>query len=141
MARFIIFCLIVAINALLISASEEKQVIAEAPTASRKMGGHHDFRSDIAAPPSPAAEGLGLGESGEEEVMESNHHHHHHSVEKSVAGGGAVVGVLAAVFLTAVFCYIRATRRRPPVQPGSPTDSSSSKRKMIRSGSPLVVVK
>lgn len=116
---------------------EEKQAI----TAGRKMGSH-DFRSEIAAPPSAAPEGLGIGESGEEEVMESNHRQHHHrSFEKSAAGGGAVVGVLAAVFLTAVFCYIRATRRRPPVQPGSPTDSASSERKMIESRSPEVVVK
>ncbi|XP_057808440.1 uncharacterized protein LOC131022915 [Salvia miltiorrhiza] len=130
MARFTVFCLIV----LLISAATAAE-IAEAPNAGRKLGKHH-----VAAAPSPAAEALGEGESAEEEVMERKHRHHHHdrSFEESVVGGVAVVGVLAAVFLTAVFCYIRATRRRPPVQPASPTDSSSSKRKMIASGSPVV---
>ncbi|KAH6806255.1 transmembrane protein [Perilla frutescens var. frutescens] len=82
-------------HALLISASdEEKQAIAEAPTA-WKLG-------------------------------KQQHHHHHSSVEKSVAGGGAIVGVLAAVFLVAIFCYIRATRVQP-------ADSFSNGRKMLES--------
>jgi len=36
---------------------------------------------------------------------------HHHSVDKSIAGGGVILGCLAAVFLVAVFRYIRATGR------------------------------
>lgn len=124
-ARFIVFCLITA-NAVSIEANSEEK---------------YHLRS-IMAPPSPApspTEAWGGGESGGgvgEEVVESNHHlphhhRHHGSVEKSVAGGGAIVGVLAAVFVAAVFCYIRATRRRRHVQLGSPADSSSDWRKVV----------
>ena len=114
MARFIVLWLIIMVISATGAEMEEKQVIA----AERKVG-KHDFRSA----PAP----------GEEEVMERNHHHHHHgSFEKSVAGGGVVVGVLAAVFLMAVFCYIRATRGRPSVQPME-MDS-----KKMQSTSPIV---
>lgn len=110
-ASFIVFCLITA-NAVVIKANSEEK---------------YHLRSFI-APPSPApspTEAWGGGGGAGEEVMESNHHHG--SVEKSVAGGGAIIGVLAAVFLAAVFCYIRATRRRHVL----PTDSSSDRRKMV----------
>ncbi|WOH11053.1 hypothetical protein DCAR_0830532 [Daucus carota subsp. sativus] len=41
-----------------------------------------------------------------------HHHHHGSALEESVAGGGVIVGGLATTFLVAIFCYIRATRRK-----------------------------
>ncbi|CAN8270025.1 unnamed protein product [Cochlearia groenlandica] len=41
--------------------------------------------------------------------------HHHSTVDRSVAGGGVILGGLATVFLVAVFCYIRATRKHKPI--------------------------
>ncbi|KAK4392269.1 hypothetical protein Sango_2004700 [Sesamum angolense] len=121
--------------------SEEKLVIAEAPTAARKLGKHTLSQGKISAtsrrlmspaePPKAEENGVFSGEvsaSGEElggeEVMKSSHQHHR-SVDRSVACGGVIVGGLATTFLVAVFCYIRATGRRA-VEPGSPTHSDSS---------------
>ncbi|MCD7452971.1 hypothetical protein HAX54_019029 [Datura stramonium] len=53
---------------------------------------------------------------------------HHHSVDKSIFGGGVILGGLATTFFVAIFCYIRATRRKSNIveQPSSPSPSSSS---------------
>ncbi|XP_011077620.1 uncharacterized protein LOC105161584 [Sesamum indicum] len=126
MARFLAcFILITAASMLASAESEDKLVIAEAPTAARKLGKHTLLQGKMSARSrrlSPAespykAEENGVfsgevsasgEETGGEEVMRSNHHHHH-SIDKSVAGGGVILGGLATTFLVAVFCYIRAT--------------------------------
>ncbi|KAL1546314.1 hypothetical protein AAHA92_22928 [Salvia divinorum] len=59
---------------------------------------------------------------GQEEEMKTSHHRR--STDKSVAGGGVIVGGLVTTFLVAIFCYIRATRRKP-ADPGSPVNSDS----------------
>lgn len=82
-----------------------------------------------------SATGEGAAPAGQEEEMEPNHHHRR-SIDRSVAGGGVIVGGLATTFLVAIFCYIRATRRKA-AEPGSPTDSGSTvKRRDVESGSP-----
>lgn len=50
-------------------------------------------------------------ESASIHVQDIHLRNHHHSVDKSIAGGGVILGGLAAVFLVAVFRYIRATGR------------------------------
>lgn len=50
-------------------------------------------------------------ESASIHVQDIHLPNHHHSVDKSIAGGGVILGGLAAVFLVAVFRYIRATGR------------------------------
>ncbi|GAB4856811.1 hypothetical protein Ancab_014729 [Ancistrocladus abbreviatus] len=40
-------------------------------------------------------------------------------LDRSIAGGGVIVGGLATTFLVAVFCYLRATRRKQAQQDDS----------------------
>ncbi|PIN06110.1 hypothetical protein CDL12_21339 [Handroanthus impetiginosus] len=125
MSRFIVYYLfLILVNAHLI-LGEEKQVI-------RKLGKHsldgkigalsqspaESPKSEFSREAASAEESTGAG--AQEEVMKTNHHHR--SIDKSVAGGGVILGGLAAVFLAAVFCYIRATGRKA-AEPGSPTSS------------------
>ncbi|KAI3474148.1 hypothetical protein Pfo_028936 [Paulownia fortunei] len=126
MARLLVCCLIL-VNAHLILAiadSEEKQVIGEAPMP-RKLGKHNLHSKITASSPSPSEEDSGA--VAQEQVMKNNLRHHR-SIDKSVAGGGVILGGLVTVFLVAVFCYIRATGRKN-VEPGSPTDTSTGKRR------------
>lgn len=117
MARVLTVCslMMFLVNAHLILAVADdvgEDVITEAATA-RKLGGHNLHSNDTTA--SSPSEALKVEESGgsvaQEQVMKT-HHHHHPSIDNSVAGGGVILGGLAAIFLVAVFCYIRATRRK-----------------------------
>ncbi|XP_011013085.1 PREDICTED: uncharacterized protein LOC105117206 [Populus euphratica] len=58
-----------------------------------------------------SSEPISTEESASIHVEDIHLPNHHHSVDKSIAGGGVILGGLAAVFLVAVFCYIRATGR------------------------------
>ncbi|GFQ05317.1 hypothetical protein PHJA_002675800 [Phtheirospermum japonicum] len=111
--------------------NEEKPIKVQAPTA-RKLGKHNNSQGEIVKSPKAAdkggefsremsASGEESGPISQEHVMKINHHNHRR-VDKSVAGGGVILGGLATAFLVAVFCYIRATRRKP-VEPCSPTGS------------------
>ncbi|GFP86289.1 hypothetical protein PHJA_000772700 [Phtheirospermum japonicum] len=125
MARLIIVCCLVLVKAHLI--------LAEAPYSARKLGKHDLGNSKVnASSPSPspspseAYKGEESGAAEQEQVLEHHHHHHYHhsSIDKSIAGGGVIIGVLAIIFLAAVFCYIRATRRESVVPAtGSPTQT------------------
>ncbi|KAG6434351.1 hypothetical protein SASPL_105981 [Salvia splendens] len=72
--------------------------------------------------PEVSATGEETAPVGQEEETISSHHRR--STDKSVAGGGVIVGGLVTTFLVAIFCYIRATRRKA-VDPGSPVNSDS----------------
>ncbi|KAL3826048.1 hypothetical protein ACJIZ3_022077 [Penstemon smallii] len=138
MARFLLCFLIMANANLILTMAESKENLqfkAEAPMA-RKLGKHNLLHSNFGAsklsPSNEAEENREVssasgetGAAGPEQVMKTNHrhHNHHHSVDKSIAGGIVILGVLATVFLVAVFCYIRATGRKA-VEPCSPTNSS-----------------
>lgn len=128
MAKFLVFllCLILTKSHLIIAMSAPPTV------ASRKLGKQIRL-SSAEAPTADESSGLSAevsasGEEtapvGQEEEMKTNHHHR--SIDKSVAGGGVILGGLATTFLVAIFCYIRATRRRRAVEPASPTHSDSS---------------
>ncbi|KAH0779177.1 hypothetical protein KY290_005604 [Solanum tuberosum] len=94
----------------------------------RKLGKHkHELvKSSTSAAPS---QGLSSDEEKEKkgnEVGSTDEQHygiveeegieiekkHHHSVDKSICGGGVILGGLATIFLVAIVCYIRVTRRR-----------------------------
>ncbi|KAL8039297.1 hypothetical protein ABFX02_10G026400 [Erythranthe guttata] len=133
MARiFLVWCLLILVNAHLIIVAED---LLESPnTTARKLAGKHDPHSKITTTsspspspsPSPSEQSLEVHENGvgvaEETVMEKggHHNHHHSSIRKSVVGGGVILGVLAAVFVVAVLCYIRATGKKY-VEPCSPS--------------------
>lgn len=127
MAKVLVWCLI------LVSAH-----LSTLAAPARKMGEHnlHGKITVAASSPSPSpSEEARKEEAAEETVMERNHHHHHHSsVHKSVVGGGVILGCLAAVFLLAVFCYIRATGRKNVEPSGSPSETPLRK-KTTESGS------
>ncbi|KAL3839474.1 hypothetical protein ACJIZ3_024065 [Penstemon smallii] len=131
MARFLVYCLIL-VNAHLILAIASEKI--EKHATARKLG-NHNIQDKIAmsspGPPSESPEFSGeVSESGEtgsgapEQVMKINHHHHH-SIDSSIAGGGVILGGLATTFLVAIFCYIRATRRKNIVEPTSSPNNSS----------------
>ncbi|KAL7136382.1 hypothetical protein ABFS83_10G026100 [Erythranthe nasuta] len=129
MARiFLVWCLLILVNAHFIIAAED--LLGSSNNTARKLAGKHDLHSKsttASSPsPSPSEQSLEVHENGaavaEETVMEkSGHHNHHHSsIRKSVVGGGVILGVLAAVFVVAVLCYIRATGKKY-VEPCSPS--------------------
>ncbi|PIN02256.1 hypothetical protein CDL12_25231 [Handroanthus impetiginosus] len=131
MGRLLVWCLIL-VNAHLI--------LAEVPMG-RKLGSHN-FHNKITAPsPSPSRseadhklEENGGGAQEQEQVIKIKHHHHR-SIDKSVAGGGVILGGLVTLFLVALFCYIRATRRKD-LQPVSTADTSTGENN-VKSGSML----
>ncbi|KAH6806911.1 transmembrane protein [Perilla frutescens var. frutescens] len=105
----------------------ERRSSAEAPVAGK---GGEGLSAEVSASGEEAAP------VGQEEEMKTNHHRR--GVDKSVAGGGVIIGGLATTFLVAIFCYIRATRRRA-AEPGSPTNTNSSVgRKNGELGSPVI---
>lgn len=113
--RVVVLWLII-VNALLVSLIG---IAAEA----RKLGKHDDYSPS----PSPS-EGVRVEEDQEQVMIGRNHHR---SVDRSVAGGGVIIGVLATGFLVAVFCYIRATRRKHVQLATSHSDDTSMPRKNI----------
>lgn len=67
---------------------------------------------DSGSSPSLSPEGSTNSEASNEQEEEFYlKKHHNRSLDKSVAGGGVILGGLATVFMVAVFCYVRATRR------------------------------
>lgn len=116
MAKFLVFLLcLILISAAPMVASRKlgKQTALDKTPASRlSSAGLSAVSGEEAAP------------AGQEEEIKTTHHRR--SFDKSVAGGGVILGGLATTFLVAIFCYIRATRRRRAVEPGSPTNLDSS---------------
>lgn len=113
MAKFLVFllCLILISAAPMVASRKlEKQTALDKTPASRLSSA--GLSAEEAAP------------AGQEEEIKTTHHRR--SFDKSVAGGGVILGGLATTFLVAIFCYIRATRRRRAVEPGSPTNLDSS---------------
>ncbi|CAA0830532.1 Unknown protein [Striga hermonthica] len=134
-SAFLVCCLIITGAHLILADNEEKRGSAQAPTI-RKLGKH-----DSGPSPSPSThEGVKNEESAvaeQEEELEKHHghHHHHHRADKSIAGGGVIIGGLVTIFLAAIFCYLRATRRRTVVEPtGSPTNTPRREKESVECG-------
>lgn len=118
MGKFLVFFL-----CLVLTKSHPILAMSEAP---RKFGKQNMVNklsfAEAPAWPEVSATGEETAPVGQEEEMVSNHHRR--SADKSVAGGGVIVGGLVTTFLVAIFCYIRATRRKA-AHPGSPVSSDS----------------
>ncbi|XP_052174331.1 uncharacterized protein LOC127789500 [Diospyros lotus] len=126
MAQFLLLFLILA-DAFPVQASGSSTVHPMAESAIRKLGNHQAktaIYSSVSPSLSPSkapkqAEAVHSGKevsASDEETQfvheTTSHHRRHRPNDKSVAGGGVILGGLATTFLVAVFCYIRATRRR-----------------------------
>ncbi|KAL7133879.1 hypothetical protein ABFS83_12G169800 [Erythranthe nasuta] len=147
MAKYIlvlIFFIFVKANLTIAAAadSEEKNTII-----SRKLG--NDFittltRLSTAEAPQAVQNADVSGEengpsaaAAQEQLLKINHHNHH-GVDKSIAGGGVILGGLATTFLVAVFCYIRATRRKNAEPASPPTCSLDTRKNITSSNSPAI---
>lgn len=123
----VLFLLIVFADAVTLSMSEPNPFSLSSPapapwTDSISLNlGRHKFR--ILGPSTSREETVLLSSassssvvnwSGEAAVVtrsQASRPLHRKKVDKSVAGGGIILGGLGTIFLVAVFCYIRATRR------------------------------
>ncbi|XP_059306494.1 uncharacterized protein LOC132057931 [Lycium ferocissimum] len=129
MAKFIVLCLILTFVSIAMAdnASNFANSPASSPSSSiRKLGMHHlKEEKSINFP----KEVIGSPHQQEDNEVDQDHDEikmkHHHSVDKSIFGGGVILGGLATTFFVAIFCYIRATRRKSNVEPSSPSSSSA----------------
>ncbi|KAK4359217.1 hypothetical protein RND71_021446 [Anisodus tanguticus] len=132
MAKFLVLCLILTFVS--ISMADNAINFANPPSSSpspsifRKLGMHHleeekgiNFPKEVIDCPHQQ-ENINEVDQDHDELKIK---HHHHSVDKSIFGGRLILGGLATTFFVAIFCYIRATRRKSNVEPSSPSASSA----------------
>ncbi|OIT31339.1 PREDICTED: uncharacterized protein LOC109208818 [Nicotiana attenuata] len=129
MAKFLVLFLILTETFVYLAMAENATNFASSPASSpsssiRKLGKHHQEEEE------KGNLSKGVGSPHQQEINEVDQAHeikikHHHLVDKSIFGGGIILGGLATTFFVAIFCYIRATRRKH-VEPSSPSASSSA---------------
>lgn len=140
MAKFIVIFLILTQSFVcLVMANENAINVAKSPSSSpspsiRKLGKHNQeeekgIDNDNIIIPKEVLIGSphqqeSINEGDNDDEIKINKHHHD-SIDKSIFGGGVILGGLATTFFVAIFCYIRATRRKTNVEPSSPTATSS----------------
>ncbi|XP_009800133.1 uncharacterized protein LOC107821536 [Nicotiana tabacum] len=128
MSKFLVLFLILTETFVYLAMAENATNFASSPASSpslsiRKLGKHHqeegrnNFSKEVGSP-------------HQQEINEVDEAHeikikHHHLIDKSIFGGGIILGGLATTFFVAIFCYIRATRRKH-IEPSSPSASSSA---------------
>ncbi|XP_070037053.1 uncharacterized protein [Nicotiana tomentosiformis] len=129
MAKFLVLFLILTETFVYLVMAENATNFGSSPASSpspsiRKLGKHHQEEEE------KGNLSKEVGSPHQQEINEVDQAHeikikHHHSVDKSIFGGGIILGGLATTFFVAIFCYIRATRRKH-VEPSSPSASSSA---------------
>ncbi|CAN4106019.1 unnamed protein product [Withania somnifera] len=132
MVKFFLLFLILTQSFVSLAMAENAINFANSPYSSpsssiRKLGKHHqeeekkgnNFPKEIIGSPHQQ-ESINEVDQDHDEIKIK----HHHSVDKSIFGGGVILGGLATTFFVAIFCYIRATRRKNNVEPSSPSASS-----------------
>ncbi|KAM3217182.1 hypothetical protein P3L10_026625 [Capsicum annuum] len=134
MAKFLVLFLVLTYSFVSLAMDNEYALnLANSPTSSppsssRKLGKHNQEEEKSINFPKEVID----SSHQQENINDVNQDHHkeikikhHHSVDKSIFGGGVILGGLATTFFVAIFCYIRATRRKNNVEPSSPSAPST----------------
>ncbi|CAK9135461.1 unnamed protein product [Ilex paraguariensis] len=114
MARFILFCLVVAELSIFMGKTNGSRGLDPEPQMAA-LGADQKMFTLVEVPvPSPAPSEGGVS-TGINETSYTRLVTRHHSSDKSMAGGDVILGGFATAVVASIVCYIRVTRRNQHV--------------------------